>query len=275
MIEDRDPYKLRERDSAAVLCFRCSKSSYSTSKRVGDEPVSKRPRLSDGDADSRRWQSIVSCDYCNLHWHLDCLDPPLTVMPPRGHKWMCPNHVDQVLVCHSFDIPFVRGSLTDRMQPTRRIPKHIHKTIDVERPGVMNNGNIDIIPSEDLPVLGPPVDEVFIGGQRYRVPERVVILDFWDRCKCVSFLISLRIGLKLPRRTTPIVAPLSPRTEKLQSDAIEVRCPSPLWHILMASRPWRRFELVALKLTEPRRRPDHQVKSTDINRGTSTTASTV
>ena len=69
-------------------------------------------------------------------------------------------------------------------QPRRRIPKHIHKTVDVSAPGVMNNGNIDIVPSEDLPVAGPPADEVFIGGTRYQVPERVVILDFWDRCKC-------------------------------------------------------------------------------------------
>lgn len=186
VIEDRDPYKLRERDNASILCFRCGKSAFSSTSRSSGAHTSKRARLSADGADSRRWQSIVSCDYCNLHWHLDCLDPPLTVMPPRGHKWMCPNHVDQVL-------------------PRRRIPKHIHKTVDVSAPGVMNNGNIDIVPSEDLPVAGPPADEVFIGGTRYRVPERVVILDFWDRCK----------------RTTSVQAPPSPRTAKLQADAIE------------------------------------------------------
>lgn len=25
------------------------------------------------------------------------------------------------------------------------------------------------------------VDEVYINGRRYRVPERVILLDFWDR----------------------------------------------------------------------------------------------
>ncbi|KZV91580.1 hypothetical protein EXIGLDRAFT_93349 [Exidia glandulosa HHB12029] len=203
LIEDRDPYKLREKDSAAVLCFRCNKSAFSGSSQGAKGTVSKRARLSVDGADSRRWRSIVSCDYCDLHWHLDCLDPPLTVMPPRAHKWMCPNHVDKVL-------------------PTRRIPKHMHKTLDVDRPGLMNNGNIDIVPSEDPPILGPPVDEVFIGGQKYRVPERVVILDFWDRCEqlrssrlnpnawrsCGTMLLRLShrydLGIPKPHRKHPL-----------------------------------------------------------------------
>ena len=29
----------------------------------------------------------------------------------------------------------------------------------------------------------PPVDEIFINGRRYRVPERVIILDFWSKLK--------------------------------------------------------------------------------------------
>ncbi|XP_045584379.1 PHD finger protein 12 [Procambarus clarkii] len=48
----------------AKLCFQCNKSC-----RVGP---------------------LIPCDYCQLFFHLDCLDPPLTT-PPMG-KWMCPNH---------------------------------------------------------------------------------------------------------------------------------------------------------------------------------------
>ena len=44
------------------------------------------------------WRQIVSCDYCALHWHLDCLSPPLASMPNAGRKWMCPNHAEQVMV---------------------------------------------------------------------------------------------------------------------------------------------------------------------------------
>ena len=39
---------------------------------------------------------LIQCDYCPLLYHLDCLDPPLTC-PPLSTRWMCPNHVEQVL----------------------------------------------------------------------------------------------------------------------------------------------------------------------------------
>ena len=61
----------------------------------------------------------------------------------------------------------------------------------------MNNGFIDIVPSEDAVPLGPSVDEVFIAGTRYRVPERIVLLDFWDRCKSVALPDTKRLGSKL------------------------------------------------------------------------------
>jgi hypothetical protein len=55
------------------------------------------------------WKSIVSCDYCSLHWHLDCLDPPLSSMPPEGKRWMCPNHADKLLVSTD-SMPVVESS---------------------------------------------------------------------------------------------------------------------------------------------------------------------
>jgi hypothetical protein len=41
---------------------------------------------------------IVSCDYCDLHWHFDCLDPPLMALPSSAKKWMCPAHAEHVVV---------------------------------------------------------------------------------------------------------------------------------------------------------------------------------
>ncbi|KAJ1966876.1 hypothetical protein IWQ62_002195 [Dispira parvispora] len=39
---------------------------------------------------------LLACDYCPLWWHLECLDPPLTIPPSSHRKWMCPNHADHV-----------------------------------------------------------------------------------------------------------------------------------------------------------------------------------
>lgn len=46
------------------------------------------------------WRPIVSCNYCSLHWHFDCLNPPLVTAPNllSGKRWMCPNHAEQVMV---------------------------------------------------------------------------------------------------------------------------------------------------------------------------------
>lgn len=46
----------------------------------------------------RHLRPIMSCDFCDQHWHFDCLTPPLTIAPPLHKKWMCPLHADHVLV---------------------------------------------------------------------------------------------------------------------------------------------------------------------------------
>lgn len=50
---------------------------------------------------SGRGHPIISCDYCRLHWHMDCLDPPMAVPPMNGRRWMCPNHASHSIVCFS------------------------------------------------------------------------------------------------------------------------------------------------------------------------------
>ncbi|XP_053279322.1 PHD finger protein 12 [Pleuronectes platessa] len=45
---------------------------------------------------SCRMAPLIQCDYCPLLFHMDCLDPPLTALP--AGKWMCPNHIEHIVL---------------------------------------------------------------------------------------------------------------------------------------------------------------------------------
>ena len=186
-MEYRDPYRTKDKNGAPVLCFRCGTSALPR-HTTRDTPtsgsssgtVSRRP--SEYDTESELWRSMVSCDFCPLHWHLDCLNPPLLSVPPLDRKWMCPNHVDHTLVSirhHDYGLSFSESGVKRIKQ---RIPRQNPVMIDVARPGQVNNGNIEIL---DVGPSSPhdkvSVDEVFINGKRYRIPERIIKLDFWDK----------------------------------------------------------------------------------------------
>ncbi|GJE97073.1 hypothetical protein PsYK624_132830 [Phanerochaete sordida] len=167
-LEDREPYRLKDRNGDPVLCHRCGTSALPPDLAAAG-PATKRARRAASACstaqDAMGGRSIISCDYCHLHWHLDCLDPPMTYMPPWNKRWMCPNHADQIL------------------QPKKRIPKTNAPPIEVTKPGQFNNGNIEVIQPE-TPSAPPPkmaIDEVLINGRRYRVPERVITMDFWNK----------------------------------------------------------------------------------------------
>lgn len=99
-LEDRDPYRLKDRTGIPVICFRCGKTALPSSADASPSSAMycRRSTSTIHSTTPEAWRSMLSCDYCNLHWHLDCLEPPLTSMPSYGKKWMCPNHTDQVLV---------------------------------------------------------------------------------------------------------------------------------------------------------------------------------
>lgn len=102
--EERDPYRLKDGRGSVILCFKCRTSAISgddvASSSTPTPIASKRPRRASAVASTtEHWKPIVSCDYCTLHWHLDCLDPPLIHLPPLHKKWKCPNHASNVLVC--------------------------------------------------------------------------------------------------------------------------------------------------------------------------------
>lgn len=165
-LEEREPYRLKDKNGIPVLCFRCGTSTLPSVVDVS-APSAKRSRRSSSSSHSTTpevWRSMVSCDYCSLHWHLDCLDPPLVTMPPFNKKWMCPNHVDHAL------------------QPKRRVPKQTPPMIDITKPRQFNNGNIDIVHPQGTSIAEKLIlDEILINGRRYRVPEKVIMLDFWNK----------------------------------------------------------------------------------------------
>jgi hypothetical protein len=64
------------------------------------------------------------------------------------------------------------------------VPKQHTAPIEITKPREYNNGNIEVIPSQlssAVPNRNVVVDEVLINGRRYRVPERFIILDFWNK----------------------------------------------------------------------------------------------
>ena len=63
---DRDPHTESRR-----FCFTCRKSD-----RTG---------------------ILIRCDFCPSYFHLDCLDPPLTALPPSHLHWCCPLHPQPLL----------------------------------------------------------------------------------------------------------------------------------------------------------------------------------
>ncbi|KAF8636483.1 hypothetical protein AX17_003298 [Amanita inopinata Kibby_2008] len=166
-LEDREAYRLRDRNGASILCFRCGTSALPDGLAATGPAMKRAHRFSPKSSGSDARKSIISCDYCSLHWHLDCLDPPLPSLPPISRKWMCPNHTEHVL------------------PSKRRIPRQNAAPIEITKLNEFNNGNVEIIYPETAAntqnTVRTPVDEVLINGRRYRVPEKIILLDFWGR----------------------------------------------------------------------------------------------
>ncbi|GAA6061611.1 hypothetical protein JCM10212_000919 [Sporobolomyces blumeae] len=135
--EDRDGYRLKDKNGRAIICYHCSEA-----------------------ASAARHRRVISCDFCDQHWHLDCLDPPMTGMPPPTRKWMCPLHSEHVI-------------------PKKRTPRNM-TMITLDERGAPNNGDVVVLPE---PERGPPeeYEEMTVNRIRYQVPEQNIILDFWGK----------------------------------------------------------------------------------------------
>jgi hypothetical protein len=154
-IEEPDPFRLRDKLGNPIFCFRCGDTA----------SISRR---------------ILSCDHCSMHWHMDCLDPPLTALPPLTKKWMCPLHAS-----HAYR----------RM----RRPKHKMRVVETSLPrGFRNYGDIEIENDEESEeerighkLLEAGFESDFsIDGTTYRLPEKGIKLDFLEKIK-MFVLISI------------------------------------------------------------------------------------
>ena len=185
-----DIAKLKQKVTESVaLCFKCGCSN--NDLRDGDPHSNAVPR------------EIVSCDYCVLSWHLDCLDPPLAINPktvrptldgkkkgPRSrqntHTWMCPNHA----ASDDPNLEFRQGvsrTVNGKVGKIRR-PKHATIRDAGLRRGFHNNGLIEILndPTED--------EEEDDAGVIYRIQERGIKLDFIDRVRQYVLFFASPIG---------------------------------------------------------------------------------
>jgi hypothetical protein len=141
--------KLTDKKNQVILCFKC-----------GGCALGKR--------------EIISCDFCGLNWHLDCLNPPLANPPFRDpqnrakYRWKCPAHADTILT--------TIGE-SGRRYKTRRPKDPIILESSLRR-GVKSNGIVEIeldSSDDDTEIEDEPII--------YRVTERSIRLDFNDRLR--------------------------------------------------------------------------------------------
>ncbi len=64
------------------------------------------------------------------------------------------------------------------VQPKKRTLRRPDDVI-IREPGHRNNGNIEIIDQDTRQRLA--CESLYINGKRYRVPEKVVQVDFWTK----------------------------------------------------------------------------------------------
>ncbi|SPO22971.1 uncharacterized protein UTRI_01649 [Ustilago trichophora] len=260
-IEARDPYRLKDKNGDAVLCFRCGGTALPSESEQGGAASKLRTSgvskagLNDAFGhvaastpaehtirEGTGWRKIISCDFCLLHWHIDCVDPPMLGMPSNLRKWMCPAHSDHV---------------NDRRR-VARIGTAVPKTLDLPIPSaktigpgkhfrtrVLNNGDIDIIPDPMEELMGangitgslqsgvkeisvvPGVTDapsVTAGGTRlaskirYRFPEKVIRTDFWSKLRAddsskigsVFYIAADEIAGRVPTRLVAVEEGVTP-----------------------------------------------------------------
>lgn len=151
-----------DKNGNPLLCFKCGKSALTGVQ-------------------------MATCEYCNLNWHVDCLDPPAYHV---GSRWMCPNHAAQVV------------KLPRRPRKAKIVDTHLRR-------GYKNNGNIEVLDSsdeedpdsvQDIPFFDivdtrsgvsarypKHIEKTFtIDGVIYRLPSQGIKLDFIDAVKQVN-----------------------------------------------------------------------------------------
>lgn len=278
VIDERDPYRLRDAKGKEIMCYHCGESALPRSRTeeeslrqvkaeeknletrraeaLGSESngESSAPAKSQANGTTKKkkagqpsepegrdslppvnltaitwqdeltikqtqdWRPLVACDYCPLHFHLDCLDPPRATMPSNFKRWKCPCHIEDLL-CKT-RLPKSSTQLQVIDLPIPSVKNTGNGPGMFYRPIVRNSGQVDIIPDPmdtyftslstsgpsaptggaatssssrsiapgwttldmDSP-LPPLADGEIPGGgirkMRFRVPEKIVRTDWW------------------------------------------------------------------------------------------------
>jgi hypothetical protein len=80
----------------------------------------------------------------------------------------------------SWSVNWLRRQSYADAQNRRRTVRSGLETVDVEARGVANNGNVIVMPEEEAR-SEVEYEDLIINRKRYRVPEKIIRLDFWDK----------------------------------------------------------------------------------------------
>lgn len=181
---------------------------------------------------------MVTCDFCPLSFHLDCLDPPMSEIP--RDVWMCPNHVESFLdtrlttssvtervnlwekyARQPIDTNAVKLQFMKRCQREKRDDKFVRKKVPVSlRKKVAVPGYVKSYYSNPPPLLPGPDNERWHQPKRRRVEqgEREEAEMEW-----VSGLVSLQTDLlrSMVDRKEEIVEDKERQLKEVKKDEFE------------------------------------------------------
>ncbi|KAL2874124.1 hypothetical protein SGCOL_010712 [Colletotrichum sp. CLE4] len=150
---------------------------------------------------------------CGLHWHLDCLDPPLAI-PPVVRTWRCPAHADDLL-----------ATLPEELAPAHRFRKIKGAPVIIPAfsRGMKNNGFIEIDDDdEESEDENSGWSDVKTFGRVYKLSSKGVVLDFISQLRKDG---AGHINGSLASNTTqarPISEPMSARSRVEQQAVLNL-----------------------------------------------------
>ncbi|KAG7235003.1 hypothetical protein INR49_003202 [Caranx melampygus] len=183
---------------------------------------------------SCRLAPLIQCDYCPLLFHMDCLDPPLTALP--AGKWMCPNHVEHLVLnqktlslssrCQLFDqfqdrmsqhavkLDFLRR-VHRQNAPNRRSPlQHHKKTIKVPDAIKSHYQN----PPPMLHPAGVHQLELVCSGVPDHQPSKHHTTEAEQQEDVIALQCSIMRHLSIKQKTSPTASALSSVTSSAESE---------------------------------------------------------
>ncbi|TIC20405.1 hypothetical protein E3Q13_00705 [Wallemia mellicola] len=163
-LTERDAYPTKDKHGNAVKCYKCKGSSAPSLSPSNDNDRNRAITASSTTSTTHtEWRKMISCDYCNCYWHLDCLTPPITQIPSMSRMWMCPLHAEHAKSLH--------------MKMKNRIPKENIKEV-----------NNKLSRSDSVTIIGnsskrSKKSNDRLDREKFHIPEQSIQLDFWNKVK--------------------------------------------------------------------------------------------